>query len=157
MRIVLQRVREAAVTVGERACASIGKGCVILLGVRQGDTAADAEYLAAKCAALRIFEDGQGKMNLDIRDAGGAAIVVSQFTLYADTRRGNRPSFSLAAGGAEAEPLYEHFVLHLRRVLGDDAVQTGEFGAMMDVHIVNDGPVTVIMESPARAGEGPPP
>lgn len=153
MRVVLQRVSEASVTADGRECARIGKGYVILLGVKQGDGQDDARYLAEKCAALRVFEDGQGKMNLGIREIGGEAIVVSQFTLYADTRKGNRPAFSLAAGGAVAEPLYEHFVTALRSALGVQTVRTGVFGAMMQVHLVNDGPVTVILESPVRPEE----
>jgi D-tyrosyl-tRNA(Tyr) deacylase len=157
MRVVLQRVSEAAVTVEGKECARIGTGYVILLGVKQGDGPEDARYLADKCAALRVFEDAQGKMNLSIREAGGTAIVVSQFTLYADTRKGNRPAFSLAAGGAIAEPLYDQFVTLLRSALGDQTVQTGVFGAMMKVHIVNDGPVTVLLESPSRPEEPPAP
>jgi D-tyrosyl-tRNA(Tyr) deacylase len=155
MRVVLQRVSEAAVTVDGKECARIGKGYVVLLGVKQGDGPADARYLADKCAALRVFEDPQGKMNLSIREVGGQAIVVSQFTLYADTRKGNRPAFSLAAGGAVAEPLYEQFVALLRTALGERTVQTGVFGAMMQVHIVNDGPVTVLLESPPSPEERP--
>jgi D-tyrosyl-tRNA(Tyr) deacylase len=157
MRVVLQRVSEAAVNVDGKECARIRKGFMILLGVKQGDGPADARYLADKCAALRVFEDAQGKMNLSIREVGGQAIVVSQFTLYADTRKGNRPAFSLAAGGAVAEPLYEQFVALLRTALGEHTVQTGVFGAMMQVHIVNDGPVTVLLESPPRPEESPAP
>jgi D-tyrosyl-tRNA(Tyr) deacylase len=126
---------------------------VILLGVKLGDGPEDVAYLADKCANLRIFEDAQGKMNLNIRDAGGEALVVSQFTLYADTRKGNRPAFVLAAPGPVAEPLYESFVARLRSALGEQTVRTGVFGAMMSVRIVNDGPVTVILESPSNTGE----
>jgi D-aminoacyl-tRNA deacylase len=155
MRIVLQRVNEAAVTVDGKECARIRNGYVILLGVKHEDGPEDARYLADKCAGLRVFEDAQGKMNLSIRETGGQAIVVSQFTLYADTRKGNRPAFSLAAGGAVAEPLYQQFVALLRSALGEQTVQTGVFGAMMQVHIVNDGPVTVLLESPSRPEERP--
>jgi D-aminoacyl-tRNA deacylase len=155
MRVVLQRVREGAVSVEGKEVARIRHGLVILLGVTHADGPADVEFLADKCAAMRIFEDAQGKMNLSIRDVGGEAIVVSQFTLYVDARKGNRPSFTLAAPGPVAEPLYEQFVARLRALLGGPAVHTGVFGAMMEVHIVNDGPVTVILESPVRTGEHP--
>jgi D-aminoacyl-tRNA deacylase len=153
MRVVLQRVSEGAVTVDGNEAARIGRGYVILLGVKHGDTPEDGVYLADKCANLRIFEDAEGKMNLSIKDVGGEAIIVSQFTLYADARKGNRPAFSLAAPGPVAEPLYEQFVARLRATLGEQTVHTGVFGAMMRVHIVNDGPVTVLIESPSRAGE----
>ena len=153
MRVVLQRVSEGAVTVEGNEVARIGHGYVILLGVKTGDTPEDVVYLADKCANLRIFEDAQGKMNLGIRDTGGEAIVVSQFTLYADARKGNRPAFSLAAPGPVAEPLYQQFVARLRAALGEQTVCTGVFGAMMKVHIVNDGPVTVLLESPSVPGE----
>lgn len=153
MRVVLQRVSEGAVTVDGNEVARIGHGYVILLGVKTGDGPEDVTFLADKCANLRIFEDAQGKMNLGIRDVGGEAIVVSQFTLYADARKGNRPAFSLAAPGAVAEPLYEQFVARLRAALGEQTVRTGVFGAMMKVHIVNDGPVTVMIESPSHTGE----
>ncbi|MEW6509473.1 MAG: D-aminoacyl-tRNA deacylase [Bacteroidota bacterium] len=148
MRAVVQRVRQGGVTSGGRTLASIGKGYVILVGVRMGDTREDALFLADKCAALRVMADAEGKMNLSLRDAGGAAIVVSQFTLYGDARKGNRPGFSDAAPPNEAIPLYELFISRMREHLGSDAVHTGEFGAMMDVTIVNDGPVTILLESP---------
>ncbi len=153
MRVVLQRVSEGAVTVNGSEVARIGRGYVILLGVKTGDGPEDVAFLADKCANLRIFEDEQGKMNLGIRDVGGEAIVVSQFTLYADARKGNRPAFSLAAPGTVAEPLYEQFVARLRAALGEQTVRTGVFGAMMKVHIVNDGPVTVMIESPSHTAE----
>jgi D-aminoacyl-tRNA deacylase len=153
MRVVLQRVSEGAVTVEGNEVARIRHGYVILLGVTHGDGPADVDFLADKCAAMRIFEDAQGKMNLSIRDVGGEAIVVSQFTLYGDARKGNRPSFTLAAPGPVAQPLYEQFVARLRTALGGQAVHTGVFGAMMQVHIVNEGPVTVILESPSRTEE----
>jgi D-tyrosyl-tRNA(Tyr) deacylase len=129
--------------------ARIGKGFVVLVGIRQGDTMKDAEFLADKCAGLRVFEDNQGKMNISLEEAGGSVLAVSQFTLYADARKGNRPSFVLAARPEEAEPLYEHFVNRLRERLGPGRVQTGVFGAMMEVTIVNSGPVTIIIESPS--------
>ena len=124
-----------------------GAGLLILLGIRSGDSPEAAESLAARCAALRIFDDVEGRMNLSIIDTGGEAMVVSQFTLYGDTRRGNRPSYTEAAPPAIAEPLYEAFVGALRNKLGSDRVGTGVFRAMMNVELVNDGPVTVLMES----------
>jgi D-tyrosyl-tRNA(Tyr) deacylase len=121
---------------------------VILLGIRRGDTSADASALADKCAALRIFEDSGGKMNLSLQDVGGSVLVVSQFTLWADTRRGNRPGFSEAAPPAVAEPLYAVFLDRMKSALGPARVQTGVFGAMMEVTIVNDGPVTILIDIP---------
>ncbi len=148
MRALVQRVREGSVAIAGEVRARIGRGYVVLLGIRRGDTTAGAEALAEKCVALRVLEDANGKMNLSLPEAGGSILVVSQFTLYADTRRGNRPGFSEAAGSGEAEPLYEQFVERLRSLLGRDRVATGVFGAMMDVTIVNDGPVTILLESP---------
>jgi D-aminoacyl-tRNA deacylase len=147
MRAVIQRVRRCSVSIDETLYSSIGAGMLVLLGVRVGDTPADAEDLAARCAALRIYDDPEGKMNLSVADAGGAAMVVSQFTLCGDTRRGHRPSYVAAAPPAFAEPLYEAFVAVLRARLGTGRVETGVFRAMMDVELVNDGPVTVIVES----------
>ena len=148
MRALVQRVREGHVAIGGAVQARIGKGYVILLGVRQNDTPADAEYMAEKCAHLRVLEDADGKMNLSLRDTGGEVLVVSQFTLYADAQRGNRPGFTAAARPETAEPLYGRFVERLRQILGPDKVQTGVFGAMMEVLIANDGPVTILLESP---------
>lgn len=147
MRALVQRVKQGSVTIGGTVHAEIRMGFVILLGIRKGDTPDDARSLAERCAALRVFADGDGKMNLGLREVEGSALVVSQFTLYADTRRGNRPGFSDAAGPDEAEPLYELFVQRMRSLLGSDRVHTGVFGAMMDVSIVNDGPVTIMLES----------
>ncbi len=147
MRAVVQRVREGSVTIEGVVHSSIKRGLVILLGVGKGDAERDAVLLADKCSGLRIFEDGEGKMNLNVRDVGGSALVVSQFTLYGDARRGNRPSFTEAAPPEEAGPLYESFVGRMRANLGDQCVATGVFRAMMDVHILNDGPVTIIIES----------
>jgi D-tyrosyl-tRNA(Tyr) deacylase len=124
---------------------------LILLGVSRSDTEADAAYLAGRCAAVRIFDDGQGKMNLSVKDVGGEAMVVSQFTLYGDTRKGNRPSYSDAAPPEVAEALYESFVRLLKAELGDSKVASGVFRAMMDVELVNDGPVTVLVESKLRS------
>jgi len=153
MRVVVQRVSSGRVAVAGTELARIGKGFVILVGIRQGDTRNDAEFLADKCAGLRVFEDQQGKMNINLQDIGGSVLAVSQFTLYADAQKGNRPSFVLAARPEEAEPLYEHFVSRLRERLGPERVQTGIFGAMMEVTIVNDGPVTIIIESPPTTTE----
>jgi D-tyrosyl-tRNA(Tyr) deacylase len=156
MRAVLQRVEEGSVTIGGTVHARIGKGYVILLGVRRGDTAEDARSLAAKCAALRVMADAHGKMNLDLAAAGGSVLVVSQFTLYGDARHGNRPGFADAAPPDEAERLYEEFVGAMRAALGNERVRTGVFGAMMEVLIRNDGPVTILLEHPFRpstAGE----
>ncbi len=145
MRAVLQRVRRGKVTVDGRAVAEIGPGLVILLGVGHEDTEETAKTLAEKAAYLRIFEDEQGKMNLSIGDVGGAAIVVSQFTLYADTRRGRRPSFTDAALPDHARPLVDRFAELLRG--HGIPTQTGEFGASMLVEIDNDGPVTILLEA----------
>lgn len=129
----------------------IGKGYAILLGVRHQDTDADAVFLAEKTAGLRIFPDAQDKMNLALSEVDGAVLVVSQFTLYADTRKGNRPSFIQAAAPAEAERLYEVYVSQLRRLLGADKVSTGTFRANMSVEIVNEGPVTIELCSDSRS------
>ncbi len=144
MRAVLQRVRRGKVSVEGRSVAEIGPGMVILLGIGHADTEETARALAEKAANLRVFEDEQGKMNLSIRDVGGAAIVVSQFTLYADTRRGRRPSFIDAALPDLARPLVDRFA----ELLAEQGVpaQTGEFGAHMLVEIENDGPVTILLE-----------
>ena len=147
MKALIQRVRRCSVIIGDVEHSTIGQGLLILLGVRQDDKEEDALYLAERCAALRIFDDPQGKMNLSVRDVAGAAMIVSQFTLYGDTTRGNRPSYSTAAPPEPAERLYESFVSHLRSLLGKEKVATGVFRAMMDVELVNDGPVTVMVES----------
>lgn len=145
MRAVLQRVSQARVRVENEIVGEIGPGLLILLGVGQGDGEADARYLAEKCAALRIFEDGAGKMNLALAESGGAALVVSQFTLYADCRKGRRPGFSGAAPPDEANRLYLCFVAQLR-ALGL-TVATGVFQADMAVELVNAGPVTMLLDS----------
>lgn len=144
----MQRVQEGSVAIGGERRASIGRGYVILLGIRTGDTREDADYCAGKCSSLRVMEDASGKMNLGLKESGGKALVVSQFTLYGDARKGNRPGFTDAAPPAEALPLYEAFVATMREHLGPDNVLTGEFQAMMQVTIVNDGPVTILIESP---------
>jgi D-aminoacyl-tRNA deacylase len=150
MRVVIQRVSSGSVSVDGKEQARIARGYVILLGIKHGDTGADALFLADKCTGLRVFEDTQGKMNLDLQDVRGDVLVVSQFTLYADAQKGNRPGFSGAARADEAVPLYELFVSRMRMNLGEHRVRTGIFGAMMQVHIVNDGPVTIVIESPSR-------
>lgn len=145
MRAVVQRVTRASVTVDEKVVGKIGKGLVILLGVRNEDTEKDAEFLAEKCANLRIFADDKGKFNLSALDVGGEMLVVSQFTLYGDTRKGRRPSFIEAAPPEISQPLYKHFIQHLKSL--GLKVEEGIFGAMMLVEIHNDGPVTLIVES----------
>lgn len=147
MRALIQRVSAGNVSIEGSIYASIGKGYVILLGIRKGDTMADADFLASKCAGLRVMEDEGGKMNLSLEDVQGSVIVVSQFTLYGDAQHGNRPSFIDAAAPPEAEPLYERFVDRMRSLLGAERVATGVFGAMMEVKILNDGPVTILIES----------
>ncbi len=144
MRVLIQRVSRASVTAADARIASIGKGLLILLGVGQGDGEPQAEYLAEKICNLRIFEDSQGKMNLSIRDIGGEALVVSQFTLYADVEKGRRPSFTAAAPPTLAEPLVDQFAEMLR----NQGVPTsqGAFGEHMLVEIWNDGPVTIWLE-----------
>lgn len=144
MRAILQRVRHGRVTVDDRVVAETGPGFVILLGVGPADNEANARTMAEKIAALRIFEDDQGKMNLSVREIGGSAIVVSQFTLYADTRKGRRPSFTAAAPPDLARPLVDRFAELLRQQ--GVPTQTGEFGAYMLVDIANDGPVTIWLE-----------
>jgi D-tyrosyl-tRNA(Tyr) deacylase len=147
MKALIQRVRRCSVAVGGVQQSSIGPGILVLLGVKQGDTDEDAQYLAERCAALRIFKDSQGKMNLSVKDVAGSAMVVSQFTLCGDTTRGNRPSYSTAAPPDLAEPLYELFAQHMQTLLGSEKVATGVFRAMMEVELINDGPVTVMVES----------
>ena len=150
MKALIQRVSRARVVVKGMEAGGIGKGFAILLGVRQQDTDADAVFLAEKTAGLRIFPDAQDKMNLALGDVAGAVLVVSQFTLYADTRKGNRPGFIQAASPAEAERLYEVYVCQLRHLLGADKVATGVFRANMSVELVNEGPVTIELCSDSR-------
>ena len=148
MRAVLQRVRRGRVAVADQMVAEIGPGLVVLLGVGRGDTAADADWLAEKVATLRVFEDGEGKSNLSVQDVGGAVLVVSQFTLYADTRKGRRPSFLDAALPEAAAPLVQRFGERLASL--GIRVQSGVFGAHMVVEIENDGPVTIWLERTAE-------
>ena len=145
MRAVLQRVSRARVTVEGETTGEIGYGVAVLLGVGAGDTEADARYLVDKIVNLRIFDDGDGRMNHSLLDVTGGMLVVSQFTLYADVRKGRRPSYINAAAPDEANRLYEYFVSEAGKQI--DNVQTGRFQAMMQVELVNDGPVTIILES----------
>ena len=147
MKALVQRVRRGSVTINGERSAEIGPGFVVLLGVRQDDTDESAHHLAEKTVNLRIFADEQGKMNKSLIDTCGQVLVVSQFTLYADTSRGNRPSFVQAAPPQEAERLYGLYTGHLRRLLGDERVATGVFRTMMTVEIINDGPVTIELSS----------
>lgn len=152
MRFLIQRVTEASVTVGGEVTGRIGKGFLVLAGVCDTDTEAVADAMVKKLAGLRIFEDENGKTNLSIRDVGGEMLVVSQFTLYADCRHGNRPSFTKAGNPQEAERLYEYAVRRIRDVEGIP-VATGRFGADMKVRLLNDGPFTVLLDS-AELGKG---
>lgn len=147
MRALIQRVSDAAVHIEGAASVRIGPGLLIFLGVRSGDTEAELRFVADKCLKLRIFEDEEGKMNRSVLDIGGEILVVSQFTLYGDTRKGRRPSFGRAAPPPESIPLYEHFVEILRE--SGLRTETGEFGAMMQVELTNDGPVTLLVEKEA--------
>ena len=145
VRAVVQRVKRASVRVGAEVVGEIGAGLLVLLGVAQEDKEADADYLARKVLTLRIFDDADGKMNLAVGDAGGAALVVSQFTLYGDARGQNRPSYIRAARPEDARRLYDYFVEKLRA--GGLRCETGRFQEMMEVELVNDGPVTILLDS----------
>ena len=145
MRAVIQRVKSASVTVEGNIVSEIQKGLLVFLGVAQEDTPADVDYMASKIANLRIFEDDEGRMNLSILDIGGEALVVSQFTLYGDCRKGRRPSFIHAARPEKADPLYQAFMDEISRL--GVPVKAGIFQAMMDVELINDGPVTMMLDS----------
>jgi D-aminoacyl-tRNA deacylase len=145
VRAVLQRVSRAKVTVNGEVCGEIGRGLLVLLAVGTADTRTDADYLADKIAGLRIFEDGGGRMNLSVVDIGGAVLAVSQFTLYGDVRRGKRPSFDAAAAPQQARELYEYFVEKIRAP--GLRCETGRFQEMMQVELVNEGPVTILLDS----------
>ncbi len=145
MRAVIQRVTHASVSIDGAEKAAMGEGLLILLGVTHGDGEKEADYLAAKCAGLRIFRDSEDKMNRSVTDVGGQALVVSQFTLYSDCRKGKRPAFVAAARPETAIPLYERFVAKLREM--GLTVGTGQFGADMQVSLLNDGPVTILMDT----------
>lgn len=148
MKAVVQRVSSGSVTIkSENYYAEIGKGQVILLGIKEGDTEQDAIFIADKCTNLRIFEDENEKMNLSLKDINGEVLVISQFTLYGDAQKGNRPSFTLAAKPETAVLLYDKFLTRMKENLGSEKVKEGIFGAMMEVKIINDGPVTIIIDS----------
>lgn len=149
MRLVLQRVTEASVNVQDRTVGSIRTGLVVLLGIAGSDTTADADYLLDKLLGLRVFPDDAGKMNRNVQEAGGALLIISQFTLYADCRKGRRPSFDQAASPELAKTLYNYFVESAKR--GPVSIETGVFQAMMEVHIVNHGPVTIVIDSMDRS------
>ena len=146
MRLVIQRVKKASVEVGEKEVSKIKKGLLVLVGVEKGDTVKDVEWLASKTATMRIFPDENGVMNLSLKDIEGEALAVSQFTLTASTKKGNRPSYIRAAGHELAIPLYEYFCEKLSELIGKE-VQRGVFGADMMVSLVNDGPVTIVIDS----------
>jgi D-tyrosyl-tRNA(Tyr) deacylase len=151
MRLVIQRVTEASVAVNESTAGSIRNGLVVLLGIARSDTTADADYLVEKLLGLRIFPDEAGKMNRNVQESGGALLIVSQFTLYGDCRKGRRPSFDLAAPPEQAQRLYNYFVDCAR--CGPVPVETGVFQAMMRVSLVNDGPVTILLDTADRAAK----
>ena len=146
MRAVIQRVKKSSVEVESRIISRIDKGLLVLLGVDQQDLRRDADYLVNKISNLRVFEDDHGKMNLSLLEIGGEMLVVSQFTLLGDCRKGRRPSFVAAASPAKATELYEYFIDQVKNL--ELTVKAGRFGAMMDVSLINDGPVTLILESP---------
>lgn len=146
MRAVIQRVSQASVTVNSSMISEIGKGALILLGIEAADTEEDIKWLTNKIANLRIFNDSEGVMNLSLKDINGEAIVVSQFTLHAATKKGNRPSYIKAARPEFAATMYEKFVKQMSTIVGSP-VQTGKFGAMMGVQLINDGPVTIIINT----------
>lgn len=145
MRVVLQRVSRASVSVGGQVIGRVGRGVLLLAGFSADDTQAELDWVARKIVGLRVFEDEEGKMNRSLDEIGGDVLVVSQFTLYGDVRKGRRPSFAHAAPPSAAEPLYESFVETIRD-LASGSVACGRFGAMMDVALVNDGPVTLLIE-----------
>ena len=149
MRLLVQRVLNASVSISGHTTARIGKGLLALVGIEPADTAEDIAYLAAKLVRLRIFDDAEGVMNLDVRQVGGEVLVVSQFTLQASTRKGNRPSYVRAAPEAFSRPMYERFTARVAELLGRE-VPTGKFGADMQVALVNDGPVTIWIDSKMR-------
>ena len=152
MKALIQRVKRGSVTIEGSCIGEIARGYVVLLGVRTGDTAEDARVLAQRTIKLRIFPDAQDRMNRSVEDVHGAILVISQFTLYADTRKGNRPSFIRAGDPDVALALYEEYVTALRCELGDARVQTGQFGAAMEVEIINDGPVTLMLTTDGGVG-----
>ena len=151
MKAVVQRVKSASVTISEKKYhQEIGKGLLILLGIKIGDKEEDTNFVADKCSNLRIFEDAEDKMNISIKDVEGEVLIISQFTLYGETAKGNRPSFTEAAKPEEAIPLYEKFIARMKSNLGNNKVKEGIFGSMMDIQLINYGPVTVLVESNER-------
>lgn len=151
VKAIVQRVKNATVKIPDKNyTAEIGKGLLILLGIKEGDVDEDCDFVADKCSNLRIFEDENYKMNLSIRDIEGEALVISQFTLYGETARGNRPSFTEAAKPEIAISLYQKFIDRLKENIGDEKVKAGLFGAMMDIELINYGPVTIIVESKSK-------
>lgn len=149
MRAVIQRVREASVTVDERVIGSVGQGMLVLLGIEDADTQEDIQWLSSKIVNLRIFDDAEGVMNLSVKDTGGDILLVSQFTLHASTKKGNRPSYIRASKPEFAVPMYERMITQLGTDLGRP-VQTGEFGADMQVRLWNNGPVTIVIDTKAK-------
>ena len=149
MRAVIQRVKEAKVTIGESVKGAVGPGLVVLLAVEEADTAEDVEWLSGKIVRLRVFNDDNGVMNRSVQEVQGGILLISQFTLFASTKKGNRPSYSRSARPEIAIPLYEQFAARLTQDVGQ-AIQTGEFGAHMLVSLTNDGPVTIIIDSKMR-------
>jgi D-aminoacyl-tRNA deacylase len=149
MRAVIQRVTDASVSINGKIRSEIGPGLLVFVGIEETDTDADIEWLGNKIARLRIFSDSNGVMNLSVMETGGDIMVISQFTLHAKTKKGNRPSYIMAAHPETAIPLYNRFVDALARISGKN-IATGEFGAMMDVSLVNDGPVTIIIDTKAK-------
>ena len=147
MIAVVQRVLSSSVEVNGKIVNKISNGLLIFLGVKKGDDKSNAEYLAKKAVNLRIFSDENEKMNLSVKDINGEILVISQFTLYGDAQKGNRPSFTDAARPEIAIPLYEMFITRMKNILGDNKVKSGIFGSMMEVKIINDGPVTILIES----------
>ena len=149
MRVVIQRVSEAAVKIEGQVKASIGNGLVVLVGIEEADALEDIQWLSAKIINLRIFNDAEGVPNISVKDGGGGILLISQFTLHALTKKGNRPSYIKAARPEQAIPLYEKFIIQLQNDLGK-TIQTGTFGADMKVSLINDGPVTIVMDSKNR-------
>jgi D-tyrosyl-tRNA(Tyr) deacylase len=149
MRAVIQRVSEATITINDAIRKHMGKGMVVLVGIEEGDSQEDVAWLSGKISRLRIFDDPQGVMNLSIQETGGALMIVSQFTLHASTRKGNRPSYIRAAQPETAIPLYELFILQMEKDLEHEVV-TGEFGAKMDINLTNTGPVTILIDTKHR-------
>lgn len=146
MRLVVQRVRSALVEIDQNIHSQIKEGLLLLIGIESGDSQVDADYLAMKCASMRLFEDKNGKMNLSLKEVAGEVLIVSQFTLHASTKKGNRPSFIKAARPEQAIPLYEYFIKQMESLL-QHKVQTGKFGANMQISLINEGPVTILLDS----------